>query len=564
MTRRSKSPLLAALTRIRKLFSPGARTKEPGPSPRQHDKEDSWTTPAQTANTTSTRSFEHALDTGAGSPKTSSSRSPAGKRKTGAKHGKKSKPPRKSSKAPAPPLRTPQPRQKTFELGIPEVKERMNTIAREVTFAPWDAAPAPSDEDRRLINARLSAAQRLIESGELREDGALELVIGFDLGSTSSKIVANFPYAEARGAFAIPAPPPLRASDLGPHPYYWHTRLWEASDNSFALLPSGNATEISRIKVNFLEEAARRGPSQGGPTPTDTHIIAYVALMVRHALGWLAERLGPSFAKNGVRVSSNIGFPADPLSKHDELAHFRSCFDTGLELALSGRRIDKASILETWQSTPTARGMVVPEFIGAVMGYFSSTRGRPGTYFLCDFGGLTCDCVFFRFEDEKFGDRVIRIYGAQVATFGAEVAFELLEQGVSVRSFEKATATFLTSTLGMAYEKIGPHGRVWGGITPLFRIGGGQHLNAYDGVFPQAENLIRNAVFKTSFDHRTLELPEGLDIREARSRPCDRLLLAWGLSHPDLDLPEWVTPVQMEDAPRKRTVQFEYVGQEQV
>jgi hypothetical protein len=458
------------------------------------------------------------------------------------------------------------PKVRTIDLSIQEVKSRMDEIARNLSLVSWENAPEHLDaDDQRTIEERFLAAEALIDSGSVRDDGALELVIGFDLGSTSTKIVINFPYAEALGAFAVPAPTTLRAEDSGPHPYYWHTRLWKSTENQYSLLPSDKCSEISGMKVDFLNA----GVSIDGPTYTpvaaDINISAYVALMVRQALGWLSRELGPTLTKDGIRVSSNIGFPAEPHSKKDELFRFQACFNVGLELALSKRKVDDATILECFGSAPKGRGVVVPEFIGAVMGYFSSTRKRSGTYFLCDFGGLTCDCVFFGFTEDGSGTRVFRIYGAQVKNYGAEVAIRLLNQGVSKYSFQRAIGTLLSSTLSEAYGRIGQSAMVWGGRTPLFWIGGGKHLSEYKGVFKEAESLIENAHFKTNFDQQEIDLPERLNVREANGRSCDRLILAWGLSHPDLDLPEWVTSAQIPLAPSpRRAKEKSFIGPEQI
>jgi hypothetical protein len=168
-------------------------------------------------------------------------------------------------------------------------------------------------------------------------------------------------------------------------------------------------------------------------------------------------------------------------------------------------------------------------------------------------------------KHRRSGTRVFRIYGAQVKNYGAEVAIRLLNQGVSKYSFQRAIGTLLSSTLSEAYGRIGQSAMVWGGRTPLFWIGGGKHLSEYKGVFKEAESLIENAHFKTNFDQQEIDLPERLNVREANGRSCDRLILAWGLSHPDLDLPEWVTSAQIPLAPSpRRAKEKSFIGPEQI
>lgn len=100
---------------------------------------------------------------------------------------------------------------------------------------------------------------------------------------------------------------------------------------------------------------------------------------------------------------------------------------------------------------------------------------------------------------------------------------------------------------------------------PLFVIGGGRHLGAYKNCFSEAQRLVKNAWFNTVFSRQDLNLDEELAIDEAKGRNCGRLLVAWGLSHSDLDLPEWVTRDGLPDAPKlkKASLQDRFVGPEQ-
>ena len=101
---------------------------------------------------------------------------------------------------------------------------------------------------------------------------------------------------------------------------------------------------------------------------------------------------------------------------------------------------------------------------------------------------------------------------------------------------------------------------------PLFVIGGGRHCSEFQGTFSEAQRLIKNAVFNTTFVKQDLDLDEELDVSLANGRSCGRLMVAWGLSHSDLDLPEWITRGEVRDAPKRkrRNVQDFFIGKEQM
>lgn len=419
--------------------------------------------------------------------------------------------------------------------------------------------------DKEGMLDRLSAFEEIRPLLSFDEAADIELVLGFDFGSTSSKIVCRFPYDEGLGAYAVPTFDSLSAED---HPYYWRTLLWEDGGGTFELTPQNSSRRHDHLKLAFLRSARN---SSKTITEEMVYVTAYLALMIRQSLGWLWQRVGPAVGRNSIGISVNFGFPTEKGGKSPQLNQFQICARIALRIALSNSAVTRSNLQNAFHSEfdrsedAAVRTLVVPEFIGAVMGYFHSAQKKNGQFMICDIGGLTIDAVCFGFYQTSEGRTLIKIYGSSVSPFGSEIAKISVDEGIPKESLATAIGSFLCGPIKDSHEKTGYNAPAWGGEMPLFVIGGGRHYEGYSNAFSEAERLIKNSWFKTSFRKLELDLNEELDISRARGRSCGRLLVAWGLSHSDLDLPEWLARRDLPDGPKLRKVDMEdiFVGKEQ-
>ncbi|UWQ39928.1 hypothetical protein K3718_10040 [Leisingera aquaemixtae] len=460
----------------------------------------------------------------------------------------------------------PQPDRHEDPYSISAVQKQLDEISSRMTLSEdYSEATKGNASDSLEINRRMEACRELVAITDTCGSQEKELVVGFDMGSTSSKVVLQFPYEASLGAFAVPAPASLQSDN---HPYYWKSCIWVSQDGTYQITPSDDAKVISHLKVAFLNSDQS---SKAGILPEQIHMTAFLALMIRQALGWLWERIGRALTGYDIRISANFGFPSQSGDRSPVLTAYERSAKTALWLALSDRRITDEEIRNllnedtAGQLKVTYPVLVVPEFIGAVMGYFHSTQGKSGQYIICDFGGLTMDCVCFGFSRREDGAGLIKFYGSSVRTFGAEIVKTALKQRIPKNKIATAIGNFICQPIIASFPKTGHNAPAWGGRMPLFVIGGGRHLGAYKNCFSEAQRLVKNAWFNTVFSRQDLNLDEELAIDEAKGRNCGRLLVAWGLSHSDLDLPEWVTRDGLPDAPKlkKASLQDRFVGPEQ-
>ena len=414
--------------------------------------------------------------------------------------------------------------------------------------------------DRFEMENRRSAFDELRPYITFDDDAETELVIGFDFGSTSSKVVCRFPYDEGLGAYAVPNTDGFSAER---HPYYWQAKLWEQNDGTFDLVPSLNSKLHDHLKLTLFN-------SDNSNSEAMLHVTAYLTLMIRQSLGWLWQKVGSAIDREKkIRLSANFGFPTITGGDSEEKKYFELCAKAALSLAASNGSVSQKNLNDELKKAESGvlqmlgNIMVVPEFIGAVMGYFHSAQKKNGQFMICDIGGLTIDAVCFGFHQEN-GRNLIKIYGSAVETYGAEIAKTAIKDGVSPEGLAKAIAKFVCDPLRDAYE-INWRLRCWDGEMPLFIIGGGRHYEGYQNSFTIAEKFIENGLFKTKFLETALSLNEELDSSEAKDQSCKRLLVAWGLSHSDLDLPEILTRAEIQRASpqTRRDTGQNFVGQEQ-
>ena len=447
---------------------------------------------------------------------------------------------------------------------ITKVQSLMDEIAACHSFITKEGAPRASAADEGEIRRRFETAELVFKPEKTISATPEILCIGFDFGSTATKIVLRFPYNESLGAFAVPAPVVLQADE---HPYFWQSRVWRSEDGNYGLLTFENARAVERLKVDFLRA---RGNGLQFPAQIDRDVTAYIALMVRQSVGWLFNHLKSTLSEKSLIISANFGFPAEKISSDGKHDAYSDCCQAAMRLALSDEPVTTETLKDALAAARAGKLTnitVVPEFIGAVKGFFTSSRGKRGQYILCDFGGLTCDCVCFGFYERPDGSSIISIFDGRVRHFGAEIVREACAQGVPKDKIVAAIGAFVATPIREAYSRTGPNAPVWRGEMPLFQIGGGRRLPEYEGVFEWTRKSIANANFATSFRNEEIDLDtgSGLNLMAAKGRNNARLLVAFGLSHSEYELPEWLTSNQISPYPVNRPVEIEsrYTGPEQ-
>ncbi len=427
----------------------------------------------------------------------------------------------------------------------------------------------PSARDLEEIAARLTADGGSLLSASTEGLQETDLVLGIDIGSTSSKVVLRLPYEGSGAAQPVPVPVWLRADH---HPYYWRTLLWQGGGGQYHLLPVDGSLLYDQIKVDFLSAVEDGDLSD----PAILRMTAFVALMIRQSLGWFRKDR-PQLARRFAFIPAiNVGFPAASLERVGAQEAFRLCCRAAGILAAETCDLDEA-VVRTVLSDAKANAAdanreplveVYPELSGAIAGFAASTESRTGLYALMDIGGLTLDSVVFKLVKGRDEGPGYLVFAAEIHRYGAEIIRHWIEQGNLEGRATAALGNVFAGTVKQAYLKIGSRlGRNDARTEiPTLLIGGGRHSVPHRNAAQWTERSFANSMFAARLIVKDLApTRQDMDVPEITDQNIGRLLVASGLSRPRAEIPTWTKARDIPDAEPQMTKDFSglFVGAEQ-
>jgi hypothetical protein len=442
---------------------------------------------------------------------------------------------------------------------------------RSKAFA--EAAEVPSANDAELLASRLAAgASSGADGAETGQGRALEVVLGVDFGTTSTKIVARLPYEAGSPSFAIPA---LRFARAEGHAYLWASRLWLTQDGIFSLQPLPHAAIVCAIKANLISigNSSRvvLDAGDGAKATSEEAAAAFLALQIRHAKGWLVTEKAVLVRRRRLRWTYNFGFPAASLNDADLRARYERCVAAAITLGSVPSEITlplvrselAAAALDGPRRLERQLAALHPEIAAAVAGFANSTRREDGLYALVDVGGGTVDCCTFNLFTAEHGAARCPIFSARVELLGVE-PWQLCE-GDAEADFRYLLDTLQTIVIWETKLRHNPRSDRWRTGLPIFFVGGGISSKAHRASTLKLDSWLRRHA-GAPVRIETLPAPENLEHGECLARQVHRLGVAIGLSMPATDIPEVFRPECSEDAPLAHRVPVEdrYVGKDQV
>ena len=276
--------------------------------------------------------------------------------------------------------------------GDPPIKVRP-----DVSFKPsFNMAP----KSRRITIDQGSCKTQLARHSDIEA----QMVIGFDLGTATTKVVIGDP-ANTQ-FFAVPfVSEPATISD-----YLAPTAILQDAENNIVIDSADNPKILSDIKLNLIRA------ENAGITDAVLHMAAYIAQIVRYSLRWFISQHADQYRDTKFIWTLALGLPADSARQQTLEQRFRLAAITGAQAAISdATRINSAdlgTLLHQVKSDRdrfydrelgTGEGIiaVVPEIAAQVLGFYRSQRwdlSRPIS-FLMDIGAGTLDAAVFSLTD---------------------------------------------------------------------------------------------------------------------------------------------------------------------
>jgi hypothetical protein len=432
-------------------------------------------------------------------------------------------------------------------------------------------------------NQEMQLAERLRQGGfsegarnGVRAPRKVSIVLGVDFGTTSTKIVARWPYEAGDNAVAVPALDFARAEG---HAYLWASRIWLSQNGEFSLFPMLRASFMGAIKTKLIstcgEGESVLDAGGGVIASADEVATAFLALQIRQAKGWLATARKPLLGDGRPRISYNLGFPAASLNKSELRARYQRCAVAAVELAASSPDITLemvrsaliAAAINTEDSLDRLNIRLHPEIAAAVAGFANSMQRESGLYAMVDVGGGTVDCCTFNLFSEGDGVERCPVFRASVERLGVE-AWEICKGDANgEQDFRFLLDSLIRGIIWDTKKRGYINSARWNTGLPVFLIGGGAFSLPHKERVMKLDDWLRNYGHeRAGIFFRTLPAPENFDCAEYSGDKLQRLGVAIGLSLPADRIPEVTLPDEIPDDYRAppREVQDRYIDKDHI
>jgi len=261
-----------------------------------------------------------------------------------------------------------------------------------------------------------------------------------------------------------------------------------------------------------------------------------------------------------VQWSANVGVPVEQF-KNENLDVFDEVLRVAWEWA--EQRITPTHLNETmalFQATvkneSAANCHAVPEIVAAILSFSKSRSARDGLYLYFDIGGGTLDGVGFELRREA-GEVVVHCKAGNVADLGVEALVHsvvkvdtdrvsrrlLSEKAVSIPELEDRTDTLHTFAANVIMPAKQKH--EWGRLSrlPVFLGGGAAGSHWYQHTLAETHKFRAHGNCGIPpYDFRPIPEPADLIGAKESGLPFARLAIAYGLSFPREEVPEFSLP----------------------
>lgn len=426
--------------------------------------------------------------------------------------------------------------------------EAMKYVAATVDLTAMRSTAAfptfvTEDEELSIQSCVQTGAGRLRQCSVPDETGFL---VGFDFGTSSSKIVIHQPGAQNL-AYALSVPQTLRAVEQGAsQDHLWRSIVWyDANSGRFELYPSGGSTPVEGFKTGLIQSSGHR-MMVGGVTHTQA-ATAYLAMLIAYVIGHHYRSAPQGFDRSTQFSRFHFGIPVackDELGCADE---FKRVLAAAFRLAPLADTLDLSMVKEVLK-TATADDaissetpfLLFEELAGVIAGYRASPDHRTGPHVIVDVGASTLDIATFHIPE---GDHKILVFMSAVGLLGAEALRTARRVDVPDKTFRSACAHQTDHVLQFTRQRKDIDFQYENGIPkPLLFVGGGRLTDVHNPLYKNYSNALEAP-------RRTPE--PGANLSYDRNTDFARLLLSWGLAQEDLDLPLIKPPSEIEDEVRR-------------
>lgn len=399
-----------------------------------------------------------------------------------------------------------------------------------------------------------------------------DLIIGFDLGSSSTKVVIRDNSLDK--SFAIP----FHDYSMQENLYLLPTGLVKIGPDTLRLQAANESPGTKDIKLQILENNKYK-------------VVAsiYIGFVLKYSLNYFLRNYADIYKDINIRWHLNLGIPA----KNYDDEYLKNIFKG---IAIAGCHIydndfdftDKIklkNILEIVKNHDFNKIneltiskeliKVVPEVIAAAYSYEKSTMRQKGLHILIDVGATTFDVTSFIITGadsepdfslpyskvEKYGSYILhkkRVYALSSIINNNCKNMVKIENPASkipdsedaylkfvsdkflysddIKEFKTEVTNVLCKVLTRTRKK-DPNSSSWKNELKVFLCGGGSYLSFYnDFIVHNAESRLKNNGMLSELKTMSLPYPNDLEADLLPDDDYHRLAVAYGLSFPFFEL----------------------------
>lgn len=430
-----------------------------------------------------------------------------------------------------------------------------------------------------------------------------DIVIGFDLGTSTTKVVLRDPWA--RRVYAIPF---SNTSTPMADSYLLRTRLTIDKDGCFRVPNKSDHWYLRNLKMTLLDDYKKIVYSDPSRCISINSFVAasiYIACVLRYVRQWFFKDCSAIYKNNKINWQFQLGIPTKNYDDIETKDIFRKCAIAGWWLSVQESPIDISLVnqmINDIKKESFNPGIhpdhvnVFPEVAAEVAGYARSPRRDNGLHLLIDIGARTLDVSTFVLHGK--GEQQYAFLETKVERLGAfEVHKKRIEKMTyvlkntphfktwaqhsaklddaalpvpkSLRTYcgfvppslrktifnelklldeqlNKYIHIAICSVVSETKRRRDPLSSRWQEGLPVFICGGGSALAFYRDVINDSEKSMQR-IGCNCFRTMDLQPPEGLRAKGLDHTNYHRIAVAYGLSFPYEDIGTIIPPSEVED-----------------
>lgn len=221
------------------------------------------------------------------------------------------------------------------------------------------------------------------------ESNETELFIGFDFGSSTTKVVIGDHNRSTK--YPIKFDEQLENAYLKPTSIFLQKKTFNFSEGK----------KLEHLKKHLVENHSYK--TEGGELSALEVSIAYIALVFRQVRYYFFETYRNIYNNNSFVWSIHCGVPSKNYDDKKLCALFKKAVLAGWDLSIKNENVTVNSVRATLKNIETHPDTVeiFPEVVAEIAGYAKSPLREEGLHLLIDIGAMTTDVAMFNLMKEN-------------------------------------------------------------------------------------------------------------------------------------------------------------------